>query len=227
MLALVYWQLLLPQAIRFQRTALVVSVVAAVAAGCFGFLGNEFAVSRAVVFLPFYVLGAVFGHRIVGVAARLPIVAKAGLAAASGALTWVVFRADLSPWWFFASRSYEDLNADAGEGALMRAGLLSLSALMVFAFLAFMPDRQGRIAAAGRRSLAVYLFHGFIIMGLAMMMPAVLEDYGRWVALGVCLLVAVAVVAVFSHPGFDAVLRTYRDRVVGLAPRRQGADNAS
>ena len=138
---------------------------------------------------------------------------------ACAALVWLVFRAELSPGWLFASRSYEGLEANAPGGATLRLDRLALAALMVFTLLCLTPNRQGVTATAGQRSLSIYLFHGFVVMAVATTMPVILEDSGRWVALGLCVAIAAAVVALLTLPVFDNMLRSYRDRVVGLVTR--------
>ncbi|NKX49960.1 acyltransferase family protein [Arthrobacter deserti] len=216
LLALAYWQAALPAIRRFPRSALAVCAAAGAGAGVLDAVGNDFALSRALVFLPFYAAGALYGRHVLALAARCPPAARAGLVLACAALAWLVFRAQLSPWWFFANRSYERLHSGVLEGVWTRTGLLAMSALMVFTLLCLVPGRQGPAAAAGRRSLAVYLFHGFVVMALAAVMPSVLSGYGRWTALGACLLITAAIVAVCSHPVLDRALRVYRDRATGL-----------
>lgn len=63
-------------------------------------------------------------------------------------------------WW---DRSYEALGFTAADGIGYRTHLLLLNLAGLVAALALVPRRGGVMAAMGRASLVVYLFHGFFV----------------------------------------------------------------
>lgn len=217
LLSMVYWQLLLPVILKLRGVAMAGSVVLALGVGfADGVIGNDWAVSRALVFLPFYAAGALYGHKFLALASRTSTWLKAGLVVASGAVAWVIFSLDMEPGWFFGNRSYAGLGDDAPDGVFVRAGLLAVAALMTFTLLCLIPNRVGTTTAVGRSSLAVYLFHGFVVMAVTPLMPLVWENSGRWGALALCALFTVVIVAAFSRPVFDKALRVTSQTIVRL-----------
>lgn len=220
LLALAFWQLSTPLVRRFPAWSIVGSVVIALAAGTIDDLGNPFAASRTLTFLPWFVVGAAYGNAILRVAARTGRLVKCVCVVLSAGAILGVYWWDLSPWWFFGNRSYEGLDVGDGLGFLVRAAIMLVSGLLTFTVLTLVPDRDGLVAAAGKRSLAVYLFHGAIVMVLAPAMPMVLSAYGGLPAVLTCALLAVVIVAVFSMPWFDRFLRFYTDALTGRKRRR-------
>jgi fucose 4-O-acetylase-like acetyltransferase len=219
MLAMIYWQLMLPVVLRFRRYALLGSVALSLGAGAVDWIGNDFALSRACVFFPFYVAGALYGRRILDVAGRTPVTVKAGCAALSATAVWCVYSAHLSPWWLFGSLSYHHLGSGIIGGAAVRLVLLLVAALMTFTLASLVPNRAGGAATVGSRSLGIYLVHGLVIMAVTPLMPLLLV-HGRRAAFTVCLLLAAVIVAALSVPAVDQNLRRGSAAVVRLATRQ-------
>src|SRR5690625_6054498 len=69
---------------------------------------------------------------------------------------------DLNSGWLLASKSYGDLGMPE-YGGLARLLVYATSALMAMSILAWIPQQKLRITDLGRRTLYVYLLHGFFI----------------------------------------------------------------
>src|SRR5699024_3921410 len=67
-----------------------------------------------------------------------------------------------SDLWLLASKSYGDLGMPE-YGGLARLLVYATSALMAMSILAWIPQQKLRITDLGRRTLYVYLLHGFFI----------------------------------------------------------------
>ena len=64
-LSLIIWKMLLPLA-RKSRWTLALAIVAALGAGASGWIGRPFSLSRTVVWFPFFLVGHIYGKRIIG-----------------------------------------------------------------------------------------------------------------------------------------------------------------
>jgi fucose 4-O-acetylase-like acetyltransferase len=123
--------------------------------------------NRAMGLLPFFVLGLVAQphHR---AWLRRPDVRRAAVAvlAAGVAMAWFVEHR-LTTEWLYYRTPYADLGAFGVKGVAIRAMVLLTGLLMSLAALAWMPDRRTWFSRLGAASLVVYLFHGFVVEGLA------------------------------------------------------------
>lgn len=124
-------------------------------------------VNRAMGFLPFFVIGLMATDRQRAWLAR-PVVRRAGLAvlAAGVAMAWFVEDRIGSEWVYYRT-AYADLDVSALQGVAIRAMLLVTGLLMAGAVLAWVPARRTWFSRLGGASLVVYLFHGFVVEGLA------------------------------------------------------------
>ncbi len=164
LLSLVCWRLLLPVFTRI-RFALPVALVIALAAGAVPWIGYRFSLSRTLVFFPLFLLGHQLGGRRLQKlgAGHARKVAAAAVLAAAAVMAWLL--RDLNPEWLYAALGYRALHAAPLVGAATRLALLLAAASCALAVLALVP-RQALRSGAGRRSLTVYLTHGFLVRGL-------------------------------------------------------------
>lgn len=162
--ALFFWRLATP-ILKRHPTAIPVSIVVSVLAGTFA--GDTFDIARILGLLPFFVLGL---HTTPG---RLEVLhgrsAKV-FAVVVLVLLWFV-TTQMERWiateWLYYRARYEDLPASDAESMLIRLVLLTVGTLGTAAFLALVPRRGGWFARAGRWTLVVYLYHGFVVKGAA------------------------------------------------------------
>jgi fucose 4-O-acetylase-like acetyltransferase len=126
-----------------------------------------FDVNRAMGLLPFFVIGLVATPEQVD-RIRRGVARSAGLAVllAGVAMAWLVENR-LETEWLYYRTAYADLDASAAQGMAIRAMLLTTGLLMSLAVLSWLPDRTTWFSRLGAASLVVYLFHGFVVEGLA------------------------------------------------------------
>ncbi|MFD1211657.1 acyltransferase family protein [Arthrobacter sp. GCM10027362] len=219
LLAMIWWFLLLPVVRRFPKTSVAVSVLIASVSGVIEPVDYTLSLSRTLVFLPFFVIGAVYGKRLLAAVPRLPAAAKASCLAVAAAVWLLLYRLDIDQAWLYGSEPFGRLDTPDLQGIAVRAGLLAAAGIATIGFLALVPDRTGVLAAVGRRSLAVFVLHGFVVLSLRPYLQTLLDTAGSAGTLAVCLLVTAATVAVFGLPFFDAAIRGLSQGTVELVSR--------
>ncbi|HLR44654.1 MAG TPA: acyltransferase family protein, partial [Brevibacterium sp.] len=162
LLAMIWWTLTVPFVERFPRTLVAVSAVVGICAGLVPFVGAELASSRALVFWPFFVVGKVYGKRLLAHTARLPLWTRAGGCVIAFLPLLALFVADTDAGWLYAASDFDALGVSDLRGLLIRTCLTLIALLAIVALLAAVPDAQGPITVIGERSLSVYLLHGFV-----------------------------------------------------------------
>ncbi len=217
LLALVWWTLTVPLIGRFPRTMLGLSVLAGIFGGIIPEYDYELSIARALAFWPFFVLGRVYGARILSWAGDRGGLQRAGLLLAAGVPLTVFYLYDLDKLWFYGSRGFAWLETDLTEGAALRAAVALSAVLCTLALLSLVPKGPGMWAAAGRRSLAVYLLHGFAVRLLNRPLDDILEVVPSAAMVVVCFLLAAVTTWVFSHRAWDAGIRRYGEGVIRCA----------
>lgn len=160
--ALFFWRLATP-VLKRHWAAVPAAVALSVVGGAYA--GEAFDLLRVIGLLPFFVLGLhVTSDRLavlrtsratlVGGAVLLTVFALAGL-------TDVV-----STEWLYYRTRYDELDVSDATGMAIRLRLLVVGTVAGVAFLAVVPRRGGWYAAAGRWTLVVYLFRGFVAKGI-------------------------------------------------------------
>lgn len=148
---------------RTQRLVLCLTVPAALLAGCFRSLDYDLSLSRLFVFLPFYLAGY-YAKNAAPRPSPDPRWTKYGsIALAAAAVLYVCLREQIPVWAFYGARCY----AVSGYGALTRLTLLLTAAAWLLFLWQWTPRRKLPVVSVlGRRTLWVYLFHGFFVLVL-------------------------------------------------------------
>lgn len=217
LLSMIWWLLLLPLVWRIPRTAVAASVVIAISAGAIDEMGYAFSISRVLVFLPFFIVGAVYGQRILELASSLPRRMKACAAAACLVFGWLLFSADIHQGWLYGSYSFDRLNTGTVEGLAVRTGLLGIAAFTTFTVLSLMPRNQNPVTVIGRRSLGIFLVHGFVVLAVTPLLPPDPIGANTVTALAACVFISLIVVKVLAARPVDRSVRRYGSKVVELA----------
>lgn len=156
------WHILLSW---FKKTPAVLSITLAVLLGLivgyFGEVGHTFSLSRTFVFFPFFLIGYWLTKDHVMLLKRKSV-KVASLIILSAVAIAIYIAPDLNSGWLLASKSYGDLGMPE-YGGLARLLVYATSALMAMSILAWVPQQKLRITDLGRRTLYVYLLHGFFI----------------------------------------------------------------
>lgn len=138
--------------------ALTGSLIAALAAGCFDELGDFLALSRTIVFLPFFLLGYYCNKKVILKVKQSPFT----FFAIAGTLIFVVMLALFQD--FFAKYSYISLARtpykDADSIGIMARMLYIAAALVIsLAIIKLTPQQKTFLAILGERTLSIYILH--------------------------------------------------------------------
>lgn len=213
LLALIWWMLTVPLIERLPRVMVAVSIAAALLGGLIPVYDYELAVARTLSFWPFFVIGKVYGPRILAWAGARTPSARLSLTAAAAVPITVFYALDVDKLWFYGVRGFAWLDVGVGEGMAMRAVIGLSAALTTLALLTWISDRPGYLAVVGRRSLAIYLMHGFMVRLLNLVLHDSLDTYPSAVMVVVCLGLAAGMTALFSLAPFDRGIRRYSETV--------------
>ena len=162
LLSLCCWRMMMPLFVRIPA-AMPVAVGIALAAGYAAYIGPDLSLSRTVYFFPFFLGGYLWRQKI------LDLVARARLLWALlfvGLIVGVVFCTyrGLAPTVFFGSQGYDLTTVWSAYPALGRLGLMLASGLAVVSFIAIMPRKSRWLARIGRRTLTIFVLHGFLVL---------------------------------------------------------------
>ncbi|WP_148499845.1 acyltransferase family protein [Paenibacillus ihumii] len=125
--------------------------------------GAWLSLSRTFVYLPFFIAGYHFSFVS---AAKL---FTPGVRISAGALAAVLLGAVslwghyIDPGWLYGSMTFSQLGHSEWYAGTYRLALYALQLLAGIAFLAVVPLQESRLTDLGRRTLYVFLLHGFII----------------------------------------------------------------
>jgi fucose 4-O-acetylase-like acetyltransferase len=184
-----FWRLLMLGMGKWKPAAqLSFAIIAGVLVGYLQLDGVWFSISRTFVYLPFFVIGYHFSFQ-----AFYSIYRKwAKFAAAACSIVLFillgVWGTALPQGWLYGSMTYMQLGHQEWYAGLYRLALYGLQLTASLAFLGWVPYRMSRMTSWGRRTLYVFLLHGFIIR-----LAAVSGIYGViGNAAGIITLIAVA-----------------------------------
>lgn len=183
-----------------------VSIGLAVLIGYGGFDGGFLSLSRTFVYLPFFIIGYHFdyekfaaflsGYRRV-IAGAVSVVLFAAL---------FVFAKDIDHKWLFGSMTYPQLGRVEWYAGLYRMVIYVLEFVASVALLAWVPRFEFKMTDWGRRTLYVFLLHGFVVRFVAV------SGVYQWIdnpleiaallafAVGATILLAQPVVKELTHP---------------------------
>lgn len=163
-----FWRLLMLGMSRWSKSAqFAFAIAAGVAVGYLQLDGIWFSISRTFVYLPFFVIGYHFSF---GAFVKLYQQYVKTAAAAASLLLLVVMGVagrGLSMGWLFGSMTYMQLGAHEWYAGVFRLAVYGLQFAASLAFLGLVPYGLSRMTDLGRRTLYVFLLHGFIVRAAA------------------------------------------------------------
>jgi fucose 4-O-acetylase-like acetyltransferase len=115
------------------------------------------------VFLPFFVIGYDYGatirsHLLSGWGRRTAAILSAAL------LVWIGYGGlNISSGWLLGSMTYAELGHHEWYAGIFRLGVYLLEIASGALFLAWVPFLTSRLTDLGRRTLYVFLLHGFLV----------------------------------------------------------------
>ncbi|OKP79090.1 fucose 4-O-acetylase [Paenibacillus helianthi] len=158
------WRLLMLGMGRWSKAAQIIfAVTAGVAVGYLQLDGVWFSISRTFVYLPFFVIGYHFSFE--ALARIYTKTVKIAAAAASVLLLLILgmLGSKLPLGWLYGSMTYMQLDAPEWYAGVYRLGMYGLQLAASLAFLGWVPYRLSRMTDWGRRTLYVFLLHGFVV----------------------------------------------------------------
>ncbi|MNO29958.1 hypothetical protein D3C76_198890 [compost metagenome] len=161
---------------------LAVSIALGVLVGYLHIDGTWLSISRTFVFLPFFIAGYHFSFEKIEQWLTLK---TRGIAALVSVLLFIVIfisGADIAPGWLYGSMTYGQLHHSEWYAGIFRLALYLLQIVAGAAFLSFVPKAASLLTEYGRRTLYVFLLHGFIIR-LAATSPLYQYIRNDWTAL--------------------------------------------
>lgn len=211
--AMIWWLIALPLVQRVPRASLAASIAGSIAVGFAPIDGYIATFSRAVVFLPFFIIGHLYGRRILDAVGRLDLAHRLAATLALLLLTVAVWSRDPAQQWFYGSHTFDQLGVDPASGVVDRLGVLVVTFVASALMLCLMPQRASRFEGAGRNSLAIYALHpAAVLLYDRLPWPANPHSFPPPIQTVVAIVIGLAVVAVFARPIFDRSLRVYSSR---------------
>ncbi|MGN1140942.1 MAG: acyltransferase family protein [Oliverpabstia sp.] len=162
LMALFAWRILAPFVQKIPGK-FVLSITAGLLIGLTN-LDNFLSIPRIVFFFPFFLAGLNFdSSRLTRFRNRKGYI---GALTILGALAVFLFTDErhhsLSPQIFYGRYSYHDLELGNPEGILIRILCYAVSFLLIYLFMLVLPTEKKSYSYLGERTMAIYIFHGFI-----------------------------------------------------------------
>lgn len=209
LLAMCFWYALLPL-IKLVRFPVAWSVAISIASGTFAWSDYQWSISRVMVFLPFFVVGNLYGNEIIGLVKKLPVW-KCVFAIFIPAMALVLFRSLIENPWMYGAFNYSWLKISDGEGVAVRAMLDFFAFASIFCLLCLIPTRASFLTSLGRNSLSVYLLHGLFALLAWSSISNMPQNIGDVQTLLLALVASVVVTALTGLNFVDASIRRFAD----------------
>ncbi|MFC7681353.1 acyltransferase family protein [Paenibacillus sp. GCM10028914] len=158
------WRLMLMFAKRLTaKQQILIAVILGVLAGYLPVDGVWLSISRTFVFFPFFIVGYHFSFETFLLRFKPWIKATSAFVSILLLALFSLWGSNLSAGWLYGSMTYAQLGHEVWYAGVFRIATYALQLIASIAFLAFVPMAIGRITDLGRRTLYVFLLHGFII----------------------------------------------------------------
>ena len=213
LMSLIWWAIFLPLLISTGFPVLA-SIFLALVGGIFDFIGYGFSASRTLVFMPFFVIGAMHGRDLINISflkSRFLVI----LFLVISGVSFFSF-ADLDKRWLYGSVGFEALGAGIFEGVFNRLLIMLLSFLAVTAFLSLIAGLNGAFASIGSCSLSIFLLHGFLVRHVSGALIFFSDLLGHFGLISSAVILSFIICCIISKSGADALIRRQAARCLGL-----------
>ncbi len=172
LLSLFFWNLLLYAFANMKWLGFAIAIMIGIGIGYVNDAGSFLSLSRTFVFFPYFLLGFLLNgnqlRRLIRAKFSLPI----GIIIIIATMLFfgLGFPKDAVPW-LLGDTSYANMGGMEWSDGIVRMIQYVLTLVVVFGFLALIPSTQYKLTKIGERTLYVYLFHGFIIKLIPVMVP--------------------------------------------------------
>lgn len=161
LVSLILWKIILPYFIKLKHP-IIISFILAVLVGYDQTFGYSMSLSRTVVFFPFYLLGYYAKDKYIEVLDKGIVKILGGCVLIIGLLVSIKMSVNFKVEWLYGSVPYTKLNEIWYAGGY-RLLILLLGVALSVSFVSLIPKNRTFVSNHGRRTLQVYLLHGFII----------------------------------------------------------------
>lgn len=216
LLAMVWWMLALPLVERFPTPMLCLSILIGIFGGILPLLDYELSVGRTMTFFPFFVVGKLYGTRLLNWSAQLNVWGKAGLTALTILPIAALFINDVDKKWFYGARGFEFLDVAIPYGVGMKVCIATSAMLTIIVVFAWSEHLPGFLVSMGQRSLAVYILHGLLVRASEDSLESMIDRTSGSVTIALCILVATAFTLLLSWAPLNRAIRWYSSTLAGL-----------
>lgn len=182
---------------------IIISLIIALCIGLSPWSNYQFSVGRIFTFLPFFMIGVVYGKTILQKIQQLKFATFFGGLIILSIASYVCF-SQINPYWLYGSLSYAQLKVHWWDGMWMRTGLLLISSLGIFAIFAWVKLFKNHFIRLGQNTLPVYLLHGFVVMWIARYWKL---EFNIFVEIGICFVLSILTCWILQQQIFDRLLR--------------------
>lgn len=170
-LALFIWRSLLKDLISI-KLILPVSLGLGVIIGALGEAGLFLSISRVVYYLPFFLMGYYTNEIVLAKAKKIPVMISAAWFAVLLLMTvWLTSSHIIKYDFLYFNQSYKLLNIGLAQGAVMRVITYIVAIISIACFISVTPAHQMKISRIGENTINIYLFHGYFITILGLLIP--------------------------------------------------------
>ncbi|ASJ72243.1 acyltransferase family protein [Granulosicoccus antarcticus] len=212
LLAMVFWLITLTLAPASPRLALLISVAIGLGSGALPIVESVPTLDRALYFLPWFMGGYLIGQTAFDKAAMISRSTTIILLSASLMLAAALWHSNIGASWLYGSNGFAVLDVSFSHGVFVRALLIGIAAIMTWTLLTSADLLRTVFVKAGKRSLAIYLLHGFFVLPATPLLGLVFEHYGPVAATMICVLMTWLVIYILSLSVFDRSLRILGSR---------------
>ena len=203
LMGMIVWTLLTHFLIKIKHFALPITILLSLLIGLSPWNNYQYSIGRIFTFLPFFMVGAVYGKSIMQKIQQFKFSTVLGGLILVGIVSFVYFT-QINQFWLYGSLSYTQLKVSAWEGAWMRMGYLLISSLGILAVFGLVKKLNPCFIQLGKNTLPVYLLHGFVVVLIAHYFKL---DLNIYVEIGMCIVWSVLTCWLLQQQFFDTVLR--------------------
>lgn len=217
LLAMVWWMLALPLVERFPIPMLCISLAIGIFGGMLPALDYELSIGRAMTFFPFFVIGNLYGVRLLNWAADLKVLMKLALTLTIALPIVAFYLHDIDHKWFYGARGFAFMEVPIPYGVGIRVCVAASALLIILALFAWSELLPKFLIALGQRSLAIYILHGLAVKALEAPLEATIDMTSGSVAIALCGVAAAATTILLSWSVLNRAIRWYSSNVAKLA----------
>lgn len=216
LLAMVFWLIAIRLAPASPRLAFGLSLAVGLGSGALPAVEYLPVLDRTLNFLPWFMAGYLFGQTIIDKVATLSRAFTLALSLASLILATALWHANIGASWLYGSNGFTILNVTVEHGLLVRAMLIFIAIIMSLTLMTWASTLRIIFVKAGKRSLSIYLLHGFFVLAATPWLGLAIEQHGAFLAILICTFITSILIYLLSLSPFDKGLRALGSRSAEL-----------